>query len=67
MPAWYRVLGVSDVLYRNNILWRSSFFGASLGGFYSSGFDTTAGVLKVRGLRSLFMLVCILFPYVVEA
>ena len=66
MPAWYYTLGVSDVLYKNSILWRSSFFSASSGGFYNSDFGTTVGILKVGGFRYPHVLVYILFLYVVE-
>ena len=66
MPTWYYILGISDVLYKNGILWRFLFFGASLNGFCNSDFGTIVGVLKVCDLRYPHALVCILFLCVIE-
>ena len=66
MSVWYHILGVSDVFYGNNILWRSLFFGVSPSNFCSLNFGTNAGVLKVYDLRYPLALVCISFLYIVE-
>ena len=66
MPAWYRVLGILDVLYGNGILWQFLFSSASPGGLCSLSFGTTMGVLKVCGLRYPYVPVYISFLYIIE-
>ena len=65
MPTWCHTLSVSDVLYGNNIRWRSSFFNTSPNGLCSLGFGTIVGILKICGLRYPHTPMYISFLYVV--